>query len=70
MVPFNSLVFGWHPVAFTKEFALAATVYLPINFLMMNYVRKPSHLKGQWFGSISNHILCFTYMKAVFNTVL
>lgn len=32
LVPFNSLVFGLHPVAFSMEFALAATIYLPANF--------------------------------------
>eukprot|EP00879_Flechtneria_rotunda_P004438 GHRR01004689.1.p1 GENE.GHRR01004689.1~~GHRR01004689.1.p1 ORF type:complete len:1077 (+),score=332.23 GHRR01004689.1:2028-5258(+) len=69
-VPFNSLVFGYHPVTFSYEFALAATVYLPMNFLLMNYVRKPQHLKGQWMAQVSNHILTFTYMKAVFNTLL
>lgn len=69
-VPFNSLVFGYHPVAFSYEFALAATLYLPMNFLLMNYVRHPRHLKGQWLAQISNHILTFTYMKAVFNTLL
>ncbi len=70
MVPFNSLVFNWQPVAFTKPFVIAATIYLPMNFLLMNYVHKPSHLKGLWFASISNHILAFTYMKAVANTLL
>jgi hypothetical protein len=69
-VPFNSLVFGYHPVAFSYEFAVAATVYLPLNFALMNFVRTPGHLKGQWMASISNHILTFTYMKAVFNTLL
>ena len=32
LVPFVSLAFGLHPVAFSAEFALAATVYLPVNF--------------------------------------
>jgi len=70
LVPFNSLVFGYHPVAFSFEFALAATIYLPMNFLLMNYVRTPRHLKGLWMAQISNHILCFTYIKAVINTLL
>lgn len=69
-VPFNSLVFGYHPVAFSYQFALAATLYLPMNFALMNYVRNPRHLKGQWLAQISNHLLTFTYMKAVFNTLL
>ncbi|WIA20938.1 hypothetical protein OEZ85_005279 [Tetradesmus obliquus] len=69
-VPFNSLVFGYHPVAFSYEFAVAATVYLPLNFALMNFVRTPRHLKGQWMASVSNHILTFTYMKAVANTLL
>lgn len=69
-VPFNSLVFGYHPVAFSYDFALAATIYLPLNFLLMNYVRKPQHLKGHWMAQMSNHILCFTYIKAVANTLL
>jgi hypothetical protein len=69
-VPFNSLVFGYHPVTFSYEFALAATIYLPLNYMLMNYVRKPQHLKGQWLAQVSNHILCFTYIKAVANTLL
>ena len=32
-------VFGIQPVAFGREFALAATVYLPASFLLMNYAR-------------------------------
>jgi hypothetical protein len=60
LVPFISLVFGYHPVAFSKEFAIAATAYLPVNFLVMSYVRQPGHLKGQWLAGISNHVLCFT----------
>lgn len=69
-VPFNSLVFGYHPVTFSYEFALAATIYLPLNWMLMNYVRKPQHMKGQWLAQVSNHILCFTYIKAVLNTLL
>lgn len=69
-VPFNSLVFGYHPVTFSYEFALAATIYLPLNWMLMNYVRKPQHMKGQWMAQVSNHILCFTYIKAVSNTLL
>jgi hypothetical protein len=52
------------------RFALAATLYLGATFLVMNYVRKVAHLKGNWFASISNYILCFTYFKAVVNTLL
>jgi hypothetical protein len=63
MVPFNSLVFGYHPVTFSRDFAIAATIYMPMNVLLMNYVRKPQHSKGQWMANVSNHILCFTYMK-------
>jgi hypothetical protein len=70
LVPFMSLVFGLHPVSFSMEFALAASIYLPITFLLMNYVRRPAHLKGQWMASVSNHVLCFTYFKAVVNTLL
>jgi hypothetical protein len=28
LVPFVSLVFGWHPVTFSRPFALASTAYL------------------------------------------
>ncbi|KAF8062642.1 VHA-F [Scenedesmus sp. PABB004] len=69
-VPFNSLVFGLHPVAFGREFALAASLYLPLNFALMNYARTPRHVRGQWMAQVSNHILTFTYMKAVANTLL
>ena len=62
LVPFMSLVFGLHPVVFSAQFALAATLYLPANFLLMNYVRRPAHLRGQWMASVSNHVLCFTWV--------
>jgi hypothetical protein len=70
MVPFVSLFFGYHPVAYSSRFALAATLYLAATFLVMNYVRKLAHLKGNWFATVSNYILCFTYFKAVVNTLL
>ena len=38
--------------------------------VLMNYVRRPAHLKGQWMAQVSNHVLTFTYMKAVANTLL
>jgi hypothetical protein len=49
---------------------LPASIYLPLNFLLMNYVRRPSHLRGQWMSAVSNHVLSFTYFKAVVNTLL
>jgi hypothetical protein len=70
LVPFVSLVFGLHPVAFSKTFAIAATVYLPMNFAVQNFAREKAHLRGQWLASISNQVLCFTYIKAVCNTLL
>ena len=36
----------------------------------MNYVRRPAHLRGQWMAQVSNSVLCFTYVKAVINTLL
>jgi hypothetical protein len=32
--------------------------------------RKPEHLMGLWLANLSNFILCFTYFKAVINTLL
>ena len=70
LVPFVSLVFGLHPVAFSKQFAIAATVYLPMNYAVQNFARERAHLRGQWLASVSNQLLCFTYIKAVVNTLL
>jgi hypothetical protein len=70
LVPFVSLVFGLHPVAFSKTFAIAATCYLPLSFAVQNYARERGHLRGQWLASVSNQVLCFTYIKAVANTLL
>jgi cellulose synthase/poly-beta-1,6-N-acetylglucosamine synthase-like glycosyltransferase len=39
VVPFISLMFGIHPVIFSKTFAVAAVPYLLTNFLVMNYFR-------------------------------
>ena len=60
LVPFNSLVFGLHPVAFSYQLAVAVSFYLPISFLVTSYVRSRKHSKGQYLASISNHVLCFT----------
>jgi hypothetical protein len=70
LVPFLSLVFGLHPVAFSKSFAIAATAYLPMCYAVQNYARERSHLRGQWLASVSNQLLCFRYIKAVVNTLL
>ena len=32
--------------------------------------RKAEHLTGLWLANLSNSILCFTYVKAIFNTLL
>ncbi len=32
--------------------------------------RKPDHAIGLWLANLSNSILCFTYFKAIFNTLL
>jgi hypothetical protein len=32
--------------------------------------RKPEHTTGLWLANLSNFILCFTYFKAIFNTLL
>jgi hypothetical protein len=37
-MPAYQQVFGYHPVTFSYEFALAATIYLPLNWALMNYV--------------------------------
>ncbi len=39
VVPFISLMFGIHPVIFSRIFAIAALAYLGTNFLVMNYFR-------------------------------
>ncbi len=32
--------------------------------------RRPEHLTGLWLANLSNSILCFTYFKAIVNTML
>ena len=54
-------VFGIQPVAFGREFALAATVYLPASFLLMNYARRgalapPPHAAGRLVGPPNPHL--------------
>eukprot|EP00878_Enallax_costatus_P040689 GHUV01047038.1.p1 GENE.GHUV01047038.1~~GHUV01047038.1.p1 ORF type:complete len:153 (+),score=48.20 GHUV01047038.1:564-1022(+) len=70
MVPFSSLVFGYHPVTFSREFTIASTLYLVCGALLGGFVRRPTHSRGMWLSGISNNLLAFTYAKAVINTLL
>lgn len=70
VVPFNSLVFGYHPVTFSRQFAVASTAYLVAVALLSGFVRRPMHSRGMWLSGLSNNLLAFTYAKAVINTLL
>ena len=48
LVPFFYLVLGLEPVAFSFQLGLAASIYLPISFMMMNYVRDCRDVKAIW----------------------
>ncbi|GBF89253.1 six-hairpin glycosidase [Raphidocelis subcapitata] len=70
LVPFMSLMFDLQPVKFSREFALAATLYLAANFLVQSYFHVADHMRGIWMAQLSNQLLCFTYFKAILNTLL
>ncbi|KAI8463876.1 MAG: nucleotide-diphospho-sugar transferase [Monoraphidium minutum] len=70
LVPFLSLMFDIQPVAFSRRFALAATLYLSANFLVQNYFHVGDHMRGIWMANVSNVLLSFTYSKAILNTLL
>lgn len=70
LVPFISLMFQIQPVKFGREFALAATLYLFANTVVMNYFHVAEHMRGSWMANVSNYLLAFTYAKAITNTLL
>lgn len=45
-------------------FAVGLTTYFVTQFLVLNYVRKLSHLRPLWFANVANNILWFTFVKA------
>lgn len=70
LVPFISLMFQVQPVKFGREFALAATLYLLANSIVMNYFHVAEHMRGTWMANVSNYLLTYTYAKAITNTIL
>jgi hypothetical protein len=52
-----------------RDFAFAATLYLIAGVLINLYCRKRWHIKMMWFGTICNHLLWFTYTKAIINVL-
>jgi hypothetical protein len=69
LVPFIAMVFGVLPFVLNRDFALAATIYLISTALINLYCRKRWHVKLMWFGTVSCHLLWFTYTKAIFNVL-
>jgi endoglucanase len=69
LVPFIAMVFGVLPFVLNRDFALAATLYLISTALINLYCRKRWHIKLMWFGTVSCHLLWFTYTKAIFNVL-
>lgn len=63
-------MFQIQPVKFGREFALAATLYLIANALVMNYFHVAEHMRGTWMANVSNYLLTYTYTKAISNTIL
>ena len=58
------------PVTITFDFVLASTLYITALLSIQYYMKSWSHAKLLWFVNISNTVLAFTYMKALFNTTL
>jgi len=52
------------------QFALASTLYLVASSALSGFARRPAHSRGVWLSGISNHLLAFTFAKAVANTLL
>ncbi len=69
LVPFIAMVFGVLPFVLNRDFAFAATLYLIAGALINLYCRKRWHIKMMWFGTICNHLLWFTYTKAILNVL-
>jgi hypothetical protein len=70
LVPFISLAFGIHPVVITRKFAVVATIYYACTWFVQNYCRSLPDNKSLWFSNVSNHVLCFTYFKAILNILM
>ncbi|KAF8068163.1 midA [Scenedesmus sp. PABB004] len=70
LVPLISLLFEVQPVAFSRQFALAATLYLGSTALVQGYFSVAEHSHGIWLAGVSNQLLALTYAKAIANTLL
>jgi hypothetical protein len=70
LIPFNSLVLGLHPCTFSVHFAAASMLHLVTGQLLTGFCREPGQMRSMWLAAVSNHVLCFTFLKAIVNTLL
>ena len=48
LVPFMSIVFGYHPVSISFLYVIASTVFLASLLSIQYYVREFDHLRSMW----------------------
>ena len=48
--------------------AVGLTVYYVAQYLVLQYVRKTSHIGPLWFANVANNILWWTFVKAAYRS--
>ena len=70
LVPIITVWFGAFPIVINFWAALSITIYYGATLALMYYTRMLGHLKSMWFASVSNSILWFAYLKAMYRATI
>ncbi|CAL8466081.1 g5617 [Coccomyxa elongata] len=69
IIPLLTIWAGMFPIVVSWWAAVALTVYMASQTLVLNYSRKLRDIEPLWFASIANNILWWTFVKACTRTI-
>ncbi|KAK9846433.1 hypothetical protein WJX81_003716 [Elliptochloris bilobata] len=69
-IPLLTIWIGVFPVALSKQFALALTLYSVAMNSLLYYVRVPWHVESLWFANVCNQLMWWAYVKAFLRSLL
>jgi hypothetical protein len=70
LVPIITVWFGAFPIVINWWCALSITIYYSATVCLMYYTRALGHLKSMWFASVSNSILWWAFLKAMYRATV
>lgn len=70
LVPMITVWFGSFPIVINFWAAVCITVFYGATLLLNFYTRSLAHLKSMWFTSVSNNILWFAFLKAMYRATI